>query len=301
MIQPLVSNIQRFSVDDGPGIRTTVFFKGCNLRCLWCHNPECISSGLSMQFMESSCTGCGKCAVVCRQGVHVIENGVHTVDRKKCIGCGDCAYHCPASAISIIGKEYEPEALVKEILKDRMYFKTSGGGVTFSGGEPMLHPAYLKKVLKLAKEAGLHTAVDTAGNVPFTSFEMVMPYTDVFLYDIKIWDDEKHRQATGVSNQLILENIKKLTDAGAQVIVRTPVIMEWNGRKEEFKAIASYLASLKNHVQLIQLLPYHSYGAGKYETLGIKNQIEDHTPPTKEFMEEALQFYLEKGLPAQIS
>ena len=297
----MVSNIQRFSVDDGPGIRTTVFFKGCNLRCLWCHNPECISSSVSMQYTDSSCSGCGKCITVCKQGVHTMEDGVHTVDRKKCTGCGSCAYHCPASAITIVGKTYDPEALVKELLKDRMYFKTSGGGVTFSGGEPMLHPAYLKKVLKLAKEAGLHTAVDTAGNVPFTSFEMVMPYTDLFLYDIKIWDDEKHRQATGVSNQLILENIKKLTDAGAQVIVRTPVIMEWNGRMEEFEKISSYLAGLEHPVQLIQLLPYHSYGAGKYDTLGIKNQIQDHTPPTQEFMEQALRLYLEKGLPAQIS
>lgn len=297
----MVSNIQRFSVDDGPGIRTTVFFKGCNLRCLWCHNPECISSSVSMQYTDSSCSGCGKCITVCKQGVHTMEDGVHTVDRKKCTGCGSCAYHCPASAITIVGKTYDPEALVKELLKDRMYFKTSSGGVTFSGGEPMLHPAYLKKVLKLAKEAGLHTAVDTAGNVPFTSFEMVMPYTDLFLYDIKIWDDEKHRQATGVSNQLILENIKKLTDAGAQVIVRTPVIMEWNGRMEEFEKISSYLAGLEHPVQLIQLLPYHSYGAGKYDTLGIKNQIQDHTPPTQEFMEQALRLYLEKGLPAQIS
>lgn len=223
------------------------------------------------------------------------------IDRKVCIGCGDCAYHCPASAISIIGKSYEPEALIKEVLKDKMYFETSDGGVTFSGGEPMLHPEYLRKVLKLAREAGLHTAVDTAGNVPFTSFQRVMPYTDLFLYDIKLWDEAKHRQATGVSNQLILENLRKLTGEGANVYVRTPVIMEWNGDLKEFDAISSYLAELPKPVKLIQLLPYHSYGAGKYETLGLRNQIKDHTPPAQEFMEQVLSFYREKGLPAQIS
>ena len=301
MIQPLISNIQRFSVDDGPGIRTTVFFKGCNLKCLWCHNPECISSGFSFQLMSNTCRNCGKCAEICQKKAHIFENGIHTVDRKLCVGCGECAYHCPASAISVIGKAYEPEELIKEVLKDRMYFETSGGGVTFSGGEPMLHPEYLRKVLMLAKEAGLHTAVDTAGNVPFSSFLRVLPYADLFLYDIKIWDEKKHRQATGVSNQLILENLRKLTETGAEVYIRTPVIMEWNGDLKEFDQISSYLAKLSHPVKLIQLLPYHSYGAGKYETLGLRNQIKDHTPPAAEFMQQALQLYLEKGLPAQIS
>jgi len=288
-------------VDDGPGIRTTVFFKGCNLRCLWCHNPECISSSFSVQLLKEACKLCGKCETVCKNAGHIFKAGSHEINRRNCAGCGDCAYYCPASAVSVIGKAWSPEDLVKEVLKDRMYFETSGGGVTFSGGEPMLNPDYLKEVLKLAKEAGLNTAVDTAGNVPFESFEKILEYTDIFLYDIKIWDEEKHRQATGVSNRLILDNLRKLTDAGAQVFIRTPVIMEWNGRLEEFENISSYLAALKNPVKLIQLLPYHSYGAGKYETLGLENKIEDHTPPTQEFMEAALKPYLEKGLPAQIS
>lgn len=299
--KPLVSNMQRFSVDDGPGIRTTVFFKGCNLRCAWCHNPECIDGNYSLQFLSGSCTACGKCLQVCEFGVHALENGTHKIDRSKCKACGKCAYYCPATALSVIGKAYTPKELIREILKDKKYFETSNGGTTFSGGEPMLYPDYLAEALKLAKEAGLHTAVDTAGNVPFESFEKVLPYADLFLYDIKMWDDEKHRQATGVSNVRILENLRKLTEAGAHVFIRTPVIMEWNGNTETFETIAEYLANLPRPVEKIQLLPYHSYGVGKYETIGLKNEIRDHTPPTQEFMEKALQPYLDRGLPAQIS
>lgn len=300
---PFVSNIQRFSVDDGPGIRTTVFFKGCNLSCLWCHNPECISGGFSTQLVANSCRLCGKCLDKCPRGAHEfdLETGIHTIERSKCIGCGECAYFCPHSALKIIGKQYDPEELMGLILKDKRYFDSSEGGVTFSGGEPMLQVDYLCEMLRLCKEAGIHTAVDTAGCVPFESFEKIMPYTDLFLFDIKIWDDEKHVEATGVSNVRILENLQKLTEAGADVFIRTPVIMEWNGDLAQFEGISGFLAGLKNGVKLIQLLPYHSYGVGKYDNIGLVNRIKDHTPPTDEFMQQALQIYLDKGLPARIS
>ena len=301
---PYVSNIQRFSLDDGPGIRTTVFFKGCNLHCAWCHNPECIVSGLSLQLIENSCVGCGKCAAVCDRGVHTIDaDGRHLVDRSRCAGCGKCAYQCPHTALNLIGTRYEPEELLRQILKDRKYYETSSGGVTFSGGEPLLHPEYLSGMLALCREAGLHTAVDTAGCVPFSSFEQVLPHAELFLYDIKLWSSDRHQAATGVPNERILENLRRLTDAGGEVWIRTPVIPTFNDDLEELGHIAAFLAGLpaREQVQKIQLLPYHSYGVGKYATLGVDSRTAGLQPPAEAFMEEALRLYLDLGLPAQIS
>lgn len=302
-MKPYISNIQRFSVDDGPGIRTTVFLKGCNLRCLWCHNPECIDPGITLQLIRQSCTLCGKCASKCQHGVHSfkMETGTHRMDRASCVACGECVYYCPASALSLIGKKWEPADLVAVLLKDWRYFGEDGG-VTISGGEPMLYPDYVAAVASLLKE-DIDVCIDTAGCVPFESFEKVMPYVDHFLYDIKMWTESKHIEATGVSNKLILENLRKLCEAGASVIIRTPVIMEWNGDLAEFDEISRFLSNLHDSghgVDLIQLLPYHAYGVGKYDNIGKVNQIKDHTPPTDELMEQALQKYLEKGLPARI-
>lgn len=301
---PYVSNIQRFSLDDGPGIRTTVFFKGCNLHCAWCHNPECIEPAPSLQFAEASCTSCGKCAEVCAHGVHRIgESGKHVIDRSLCTGCGKCAYVCPGTALSLIGRRYTPEELLREVLKDRKYYETSEGGVTFSGGEPMLYPDYLSEVLRLCGAEGLHTAVDTAGCVDFKNFEQVMPWTDLFLYDIKLWDRERHRNATGVPNERILENLDRLTRAGADVYIRTPVVPTYNDDPEAFSHIAAFLDALpgREQVRLIQLLPYHNYGVGKYGTLGKDSRTFDITPPSEAFMRAVLERYLELGLPARIS
>ena len=303
-VVPYVSTLQRFSLDDGPGIRTTVFFKGCNLHCAWCHNPECIPTGTTLQFLENNCVGCGKCAAVCPQSVHSLTpEGGHTLSRSLCIACGKCVHDCPHGALNLIGSQYAPEELVNQLLRDRRYYETSGGGVTFSGGEPMLHPAYLAQVLCLCKKAELHTAVDTAGCVPFKSFETVLPWVDLFLYDIKLWDEERHRLATGVSNRRILENLRLLTDAGGSVFIRTPVIPGYNAEREELGHIAAFLAELphRESIRLIQLLPYHSYGVGKYRSLGSVSRTEALRPPEDRFLQDALQLYLDLGLPAQIS
>ena len=301
---PYISNLQRFSLDDGPGIRTTVFFKGCNLRCAWCHNPECISGGHTLQLLQDACTGCGGCVSACRQGVHRIDqNGRHHLDRSLCVGCGACAYQCTHGALTLIGTRYEPESLLRELLKDRRYYETSGGGVTFSGGEPLLHPDYLVRMLELCRGAGLHTAVDTAGCVPFPVLERVLPLADLFLYDIKLWTSERHQAATGVPNQLILENLRRLTDAGGAVYLRTPIIPGYNDDLEELGCIARFLADLpaRGQVQKIQLLPYHNYGVGKYASIGLTSGTAQTRPPEDAFLHRALQLYLDLGLPAQIS
>ena len=301
---PYISNLQRFSLDDGPGIRTTVFFKGCNLRCAWCHNPECISGGHTLQLLQDACTGCGGCVSACRQGVHRIDqDGRHHLDRSLCVGCGACAYQCTHGALTLIGTRYEPESLLRELLKDRRYYETSGGGVTFSGGEPLLHPDYLVRMLELCRGAGLHTAVDTAGCVPFPVLERVLPLADLFLYDIKLWTSERHQAATGVPNQLILENLRRLTDAGGAVYLRTPIIPGYNDDLEELGCIARFLADLpaRGQVQKIQLLPYHNYGVGKYVSIGLTSGTAQTRPPEDAFLRRALQLYLDLGLPAQIS
>ena len=296
-----ISNIQRFSLDDGPGIRTTIFFKGCNLQCKWCHNPECISADPLLQFTQSSCTSCQKCAIVCPQQVHhFTEEGNHLIDFHHCVQCGACVQHCPNAALSINGTYYKPEDLLTILKKDAHYYEKSAGGITFSGGEPMLQVDYLVQILKLCKSEGFHTAIDTAGNVPFSCFEQVLPYTDLFLYDIKFFSEETHRLATGVSNHQIKTNLQKLNDHGATLYIRTPVIAEYHTDLKEFQKIADFLAPLHN-IQLVQLLPYHNYGLGKYASIGLTNQLKNHIPPTQSFMEEALQIYLQAGLPAQIS
>lgn len=302
MKSPLISNIQRFSVDDGPGIRTTAFLKGCNLHCRWCHNPECISSSPSLQLLYTSCTSCGRCEKVCPSGVHEItKDGKHLIHREKCTACGKCVTACLSTALALIGENYTPEQLVKELLRDRKYFETSNGGVTLSGGDPMLYPEFTFTVLKLLKQQNINTAVDTAGCVPYSHFEQVMPYADLFLYDIKLYHAPEHREMTGVDNAMILENIRLLSSARKRIFVRTPIIPTCNDDLKELDAIAAFLASLPNKPELIQLLPYHSYGTGKYATLGVPMALPVMTPPSEDFMQTAVQLFLDKGLNATIS
>jgi glycyl-radical enzyme activating protein len=302
MTSPLISNIQRFSVDDGPGIRTTVFLKGCNLRCRWCHNPECISFPPSLQLIESSCTSCGRCVERCPDGVHEITpEGQHRLHRERCTGCGACAYACLNTALTIIGQPFTPDELVSKLERDKKYFETSKGGVTISGGDPMLFPVYTAQVLALLKKKGIHTAVDTAGCVPWANFEQVLPNADLFLYDVKAASRALHQALTGVDNTLILDNLHRLSAAGARIFVRVPVIPGCNDSADELSAIASLLAALPTPPELTQLLPYHSYGAGKYATLGLKEPLGVLKPPSQAFMENILLKFLQKDLTAVIS
>lgn len=296
----IVSNIQRFSLDDGPGIRTTVFLKGCNLRCAWCHNPESLVPAPVLQYYPASCKGCGKCAQVCPQGAHTLRDGAHSFDRDLCEACGKCASACRTGALKLVGEPYSPEELFRELLKDRRYFASSGGGVTFSGGEPALRPEFIARVAELCGREGIRLALDTAGNVPFTNYERLLPYIDLFLYDVKCFDPARHERWTGVGNERILDNLRALDAAGAAYTVRVPVIPGFNADAGEQERIAEFLASLSSP-GLIQLLPYHTYGVGKYEALDLAYRLDGQGAPDAGFMEQALQFYLQSGLRAEIA
>ena len=266
----LIFDIQRGSFVDGPGIRTTVFFKGCNLACKWCHNPESQSGKKQMLFYKDKCTGCGKCKQVCPYSL------------EKCDFCGKCALFCPNDAREICGKEYTVEEILKEILKDKSFYETSGGGVTFSGGECMLQIDFLKEILFECKKNGIHTAVDTAGNVTWEYFEKILPYTDLFLYDVKAYSNDLHKEGTGISNRLILENLEKLSDCfQGDIIVRIPIIPTYNTADTELNLIANFLKKLK--IKSVELLPYHAMGEHKWQATGL--ELNPYPVPTKEEME----------------
>lgn len=274
MPKAMIFDIQRNSFVDGPGIRTTVFFKGCNLRCKWCHNPESQSFDKQMMFYKDKCTGCGKCREVCPNHL------------QSCDFCGKCELYCPAEARKVCGREYTPAEVFAEVIKDKAFYDNSGGGVTFSGGECMLQLDFLREILEKCKSAGIHTAVDTAGNVPWESFEKILPFTDLFLYDIKAFGAELHRKGTGVSNELILENLKNLSGR-ADIIVRIPVIGGYNDNDEEIRQIADFLKQIK--IIKAELLPYHAMGEHKYTALG--RNTESFNVPNKNFMNRLQQLF----------
>ena len=266
----IIFDIERNSFVDGPGIRTTVFLKGCNLRCVWCHNPESQSFAPQMLYYQDKCTGCGKCQRVCP-----------TPD--NCTLCGRCSIFCPVDARKVCGKEYTVEKVWEEIEKDIPFYQNSGGGVTFSGGECMLQVDFLSEILKKCKENGVHTAVDTAGHVPFSSFEKVLPDTDLFLYDVKCFDCTKHEKYVGVGNERILENLQKLLAAGAKVWIRIPVIPSVNDTVEEMQEIKAFLENAGG-VERVELLPYHAMGENKYRAIGTEPVIFE--APSEEKMRE---------------
>ena len=249
-----IFDIERNSFVDGPGIRTTVFFKGCNLKCAWCHNPESQDFKPQMMFYKDKCKGCGKCKKICP-----------TPD--KCTLCGKCTFYCPVDARKVCGREYTVDEVFAEVIKDKAYYDNSGGGVTFSGGECMLQIDFLVEILKKCKENGIHTAVDTAGYIPFESFEKILPYTDLFLYDIKCFESAKHKRFVGVGNEMILENLKKLFKTGAKIWIRIPVIAAVNDSIEEMLQIKAFLGQCGNPGK-VELLPYHAMGENKYAAIG---------------------------------
>ena len=274
-----VIEIKRFAVHDGDGIRTTLFLKGCPLSCVWCHNPEGICAAPQLAYMRDKCIGCGLCVSACSVGAHSIKDGVHSFDREKCIGCGKCENECLVGALKFYGREMSIDELVPLLTEDREFYENSGGGVTLSGGECLCHPDFCAELLKRLKEQGISTAVDTCGAVSRDAIDKVMPYTDVFLYDVKAIDPDVHKACTGLDNKRILENLKYIDDCGKRIEVRYPYVPGYNS--EEAEKIGEFLATLKN-LTGVRVLPYHKYAGSKYSSLDMENRLPERMPDDKE-------------------
>ena len=281
-----VTNIQKYSIHDGDGIRTTVFFKGCHLRCLWCHNPETQSFEKELQVDVPKCTGCGRCAAVCPQGaVSIGADHKSVTDRSKCIVCGKCEAACLGNYRTVVGHDYSVDELVKICLQDQMFYEQSGGGVTLSGGEVMtMDSDYILSLVKKLHREGVDVTIDTCGQAPYSNYEAILPYVHTWLYDIKVIDNEKHKKYIGMGNSRILSNLTELAKSGARIYIRIPVVSEVNGDRGSMKDIMDFLNENGIRPAQVNLLPYHSTGSHKYGKLGRKYGAEDLTAPSDEEM-----------------
>lgn len=292
-----ITNIQRFSIHDGDGIRTTVFFKGCPLKCEWCHNPETQRFEKEMQVDREKCTGCGTCASVCPNGaVRMTEDHRPSWDPKACTFCGKCENFCPAGVREIVGREYTVKELTKELMKDQMFYEESGGGVTFSGGEVMsMDMDFILAMAKELKRQDVTLTIDTCGYVPYERFEKILPYVNTFLYDVKVMDPELHKKYMGTDNKLILENLVRLSQDGARIYIRIPTIKEVNGNEENMKETIAFLKQHDIHPAGVNLLPYHDTGSGKYAKLDMEYKGTDLHAPDKEEMEALAALFVNAG------
>lgn len=282
LMTDIIFNIQKFSIHDGPGIRTTVFFKGCPLKCLWCHNPESQNTKREMLYDRKKCVMCRTCVNVCPEKAIRVENDSIVTDMDKCKFCGKCVTYCMYEAREIAGKEYTVDDVMKVILQDKIFYKNSGGGVTISGGEPLVHIEFAEELLKRVKSEGIHTAVDTCGAVSFDVLERIAKYTDLFLYDIKLMDDEKHKEYIGVSNKLIFENLIKLSKIHGNINIRMPIIEGVNADNSHIEKTMELIKDL--NIKNINLLPYHDIAKHKYYKLGLGYEEEKMAKPSDEKM-----------------
>ena len=292
-----ITNIQKFSIHDGDGIRTTVFFKGCPLKCEWCHNPETQRFEKEMQVDREKCTGCGTCASVCPNGaVRMTEDHRPSWDPKACTFCGKCENFCPAGVREIVGREYTVKELTKELMKDQMFYEESGGGVTFSGGEVMsMDMDFILAMAKELKRQDVTLTIDTCGYVPYERFEKILPYVNTFHYDVKVMDPELHKKYMGTDNKLILENLIRLSQDGARIYIRIPTIKEVNGNEENMKETIAFLKQHDIHPAGVNLLPYHDTGSGKYAKLDMEYKGTDLHAPDKEEMEALAALFVNAG------
>ncbi len=293
MTEGRIVAIKRFEIHDGDGIRTTLFLKGCPLKCIWCHNPETISPKPQVAYIKEKCIGCGECASICY--AHSFSSGLHVYDRSKCVYCGRCKNVCLGDALAFYSKEVSPEEVLPLLLEDRIFYDNSGGGVTLSGGEPLLQAEFCMELLKLLKWEGIHTAVDTCGFAKKADIDRLIDYTDIFLYDIKFYDEKKHIQYTGRTNQPIIENLKYIDTTGKPVEIRIPFVPTIND--DQIQPIGRFLASLK-HIVKVKLLPYHNFSSSKYMALEMENTLPDIESPDDNQLAEATNILKSFGLNA---
>ena len=282
MIKGKVFEIKRFAVHDGDGIRTTLFLKGCPLRCLWCHNPEGLSAKAELAYLPHKCIGCGECAEACKNGAHILSDGSHVFLRENCIGCGKCEEVCLGGALTLYGKEMTVDEVLPKLLEDREFYESSDGGVTISGGECLLQADFCRELLRELKAAGINTATDTCGFVSREALDKVIPYTDTFLYDLKAYDEDVHIKCTGQSNKLILDNLKYLDLLGKKIEIRIPYVPDYNS--DQIEKIALFLRELKN-ITRVRVLPYHNFAGSKYKSLGLAADMPKRLPTEKELDE----------------
>lgn len=278
-----IFEIKRFAVHDGDGIRTTVFLKGCPLKCVWCHNPEGISFRPQLAYYLGKCIGCEECVTACTQNAHTFDNGLHVFDRNLCSACGKCEDACLGQAVKCYGSEMSIEELLPSLLEDKAFYDNSGGGVTLSGGECLMQADFCAELLKELKNMNIHTAVDTCGFVPRENIDKVIPYTDIFLYDLKAFDEEVHVKCTGMPNKLILDNLCYLDRQDKQIEIRIPFVPGYND--DQIDKLGLFLSGLQNLTK-VRLLPYHNYAGSKYMSLEMENTLPEKLP-TKDEVEAA--------------
>jgi len=293
-----IINIQKYSIHDGPGIRTTVFLKGCPLNCWWCHNPESQNPTPEIMFFKEKCTGCGSCFKRCPTKAIELVEGYPVTYKTKCTLCGKCSDFCPSSARELVGKDISIKDLMSEIIKDEVFYEESNGGVTFSGGEPLMHADYLSNILNICKEKNIHTTIDTSGYAAWSQFEKIIDKVDLFLFDIKHMNNKKHLEYTGVSNNVILENLKKLSERGSNIYIRMPIIAGINDDDENIDNAVEFISKL--NIIHVDLLPYHKMGMDKYRRLDRSYKLSGLEKPTEEVIAKIAEKFKSAGIKIKI-
>jgi pyruvate formate lyase activating enzyme len=297
----IITNIQGFSIHDGPGIRTVVFFKGCPLSCCWCANPECISQKPQMGFIETLCKSCGKCRDICENNAISYIEGEHRIDYSRCIACGNCKAQCYYGALVRYGDAMTVAEVWDAVRRDKIFYDTSGGGVTVSGGEPLLRPGFIRELFELCRGEGINTCIETCGFADAQAFQEVVSVTDHFLFDLKLMDSDAHKRYTGAPNHTILKNAALLLNLGADVIFRQPLIPGISDSNANIEATADFLNSHHKGGARLELMPYHRLGQSKYAALHMPYDVEGIGPMEDEQIEEVKKSYIARGIQCTIS